>query len=422
MNNMQTESSTAYDAKEEDILAIYGDPVPEEQNEINLLTRRREFRPWHHPVKQIVRTYQWEALARKLLQNRDMENCDVLRYFTLPGADLLDVRVLAKACEPFRVRIEYFGFDSGSATRLPSESSGENGVDSQESSARWVSAESVLLQSGLITPNAVIYSDRLEDIAVEDSHAAMQLSQRAAFDIINIDACDHLAYCPKGRDRSMFHALEALLKHQMRARTPWLLFITTRADPELLGEPGMIFQEAIAQNLRVPGSNFGDALATCLEADEGRLFSELASIWTKQDARFLKLYSVGLSKYLLQFFHAQPSLPSNVELVSVYSYRVYTEEPDMLALAFRITPDGPRFFSPSTGGAAIVPPLEAKRAVYVPNQAKKIQDIDLALESEDSVREAAVNGTRDLLGSANYDVEEWGKWLENHEKRPMILK
>lgn len=406
------------DAQEEDILAVYGEPTTGVADLAQLVDRRREFQPWHHPVKQIVRARQWAALTKKLLQARAQGGTKVLRYFTLPGADLLDIRVLADVCAPLGVRIEYFGFNSGNPD--PEENTGvEVAPAHPQGNASWVTAESALLQAGRITPDAVIHSDRLEDIALADSHAAMQLSQRGTFDVINIDACDHLAYCPKGRVRNTFNALEALLKHQMGARSPWLLFVTTRAEPSLLGQPGIVFQDAITQNLRIPQSNFGASLAACLDADEGKLATELASVWGTHDSRFLKLYSVGLGKFLLQFFHAQPNLPADVELASVYAYRVHGEHPDMLALAFRITPDTPRVFAPNVGGAAIVPPLEPVRAAYVASQAIKLQDLDHVLESEADVRTEAINGTKALLQSANYDVDEWCKWLAGHDRRPM---
>jgi hypothetical protein len=420
MTDSQLAAAAGDDAQEEDILAIYGEQKPGMADLAQLAERRREFQPWHHPVKQIVRARQWAALTKKLLQSRVQGASNVLRYFTLPGADLLDIRVLAGVCEPLGVKIEYFGFDSGSST-AEENTEAENSSAHPQPGTSWVTAESALLQAGRITPDAVIHGDRLEDIAIADSHASMQLGQRATFDVINIDACDHLAYCPKGRARNTFDALGALLKHQMGARSPWLLFVTTRAEPNLLGQPGIVFQDAITQNLRMPQSNFGASLAACLEADEGKLATELASVWGTHDARFLKLYSVGLGKFLLQFFHAQPNLPANVELASVYAYRVHSQHPDMLALAFRITPDAPRVFAPNVGGAAVVPPLEPIRAAYVATQAMKLQDLDHALESEADVRTEAIEGTRALLQSANYDVGEWSKWLAGHERRPIII-
>lgn len=418
MTNAHLVPDNGEEVQDEDILAVYGEQNAGTEDLAAISDRRRDFKPWHHPVKQIVRTHQWAALTKKLIQARPQGVPSVLRYFTLPGADLLDVRVLAEICEPLSVKIEYFGFDAGSVQ--PDEAARAE-LAATHSHGAWITAESALLQAGRITPDAVILSDRLEDIALPDSQAAIQLSQRTPFDVINIDACDHLAYCPKGRTRNTFNALEALLEHQMRARSPWLLFVTTRAEPSLLGQPGIVFQNAITQNLGIPRSDFGASLASCLDADETKLAAGLASAWVTHDERFLRLYSIGLGKFLLQFFHAQPNLPANVELASIYAYRVHGEHPDMLALAFRITPENQRVFAPNVGGAAVVPNLEPARATYVAAQAKKLQDLDRVLEDDPDIRNKAVDSTKTLLQSANYDVTAWCKWLADHERRPMTV-
>lgn len=416
MNNSESASPSLKDVQEDDVLAIFGEA--DEMPDLAEVTSRHrtDFQPWHHPVKQIVRKRQWAALTKRLLDSRPAEAAKVLKYFTLPGSDLLDVRVLSEVCEPLGVKIQYFGFNSRSAN---SEEDAHANDGTAEVEGAWVTAESALLQAGRITPDAIVLSDRLEDIALKDSQAAEQLKLRGTFDVINIDACDHLAYCPKGRSHNMFDALQALLAHQMRASTPWMLFITTRAHPDLLGGPGLVFQDAVAQNLRIADSPFITALSDCLSADAGRFASELVSVWGTHDERFLKLYSVGLGKFLLQFFHAQPNLPANVELASVYAYCVYGDTPDMLALAFRITPDTPRVFAPNASGVTVVPGLEPERASKVAKQASKLQDLDRAILAEPELCAEAVEGTTALLESAKYDVSEWRKWLATHEQRPM---
>jgi hypothetical protein len=416
MINSELTPKIREDAQEDDILAIYGqDQVMADLVEI-AQRHRSDFQPWHHPVKQIVRKRQWAALTKRLLDARPAEASKVLRYFTLPGADLLDVRVLAEVCEPLDIKIQYFGFNARSAPVEGDHTAQEPTLDSE---GAWVTAESALRQAGRITADAIVLSDRLEDIAIEDSQAAQQLKLRAPFDVINIDACDHLAYCPKGRSHNMFDALQALLAHQMRANSPWMLFITTRAHPDLLGQPGLVFQDAISQNLRVANSPFRASLAECIDADAARFASELTSVWGAHDARFLKLYSVGLGKFLLQFFHAQPNLPANVELASVYAYCVHGDQPDMLALAFRISPDVPRVFAPSVGGVTVVPSLEPERASKVAKQAAKLQDLDYAIVNDTDLCTEAVSGTAALLESAKYDIPEWRRWLAAHEQRPM---
>ena len=395
---------------DDDLELVYGRQPRAEKEIVEAIQRKTAFKPWHHPVKQIVRAKQWASLTRRLIEDRAQHSAS-LRYFTLPGPDLLDVRVLSEVCEPLGVRIEYFGFDVG---QYPNEAH-----DGGQPVGEWINAESALRQAGRIAQDALILPDRLEDLAIEKSQASAQLRQRPTFDVINIDACDHLAYLPSGRSHNTFDALGALLKHQMLSRTPWLLFVTTRAQPDLLGNPGVQFQNAITQNLAMPG-DFHQALAASLGADPSKIGSSLTSAWGTHDATFLKLYSIGLGKFLLQFFN-QPNLPANVELASCYSYRVYNDEPDMLAIAFRITPDPPRVFPAGTGGTAAFALLEPARAVRLASQAQKLQDLDHVLANEESVRLEAVEGTRALLSAANYDVEAWGIWLAEHERRPMTV-
>lgn len=396
----------------EDLIATYGEGVTSVEEVVSSIERKTAYKPWHHPVKQIVRGRQWAALTKRLIEDRT-EASGKLRYFTLPGPDLLDVRVLADICHPLNVQIEYFGFDVAASPALEAE------AEAVQEGA-WINAESALRQSGRVSSEALILPDRLEDLALEASQASSQLRQRAPFDVINIDACDHLAYRPPGRAHNTFDALQVLLKHQMSSRMPWLLFISTRVEPDLLGAPQLAFQQAISQNLAAAGG-FGQTLAETLEAEESRLGTAIAAAWNIPGAKFLKLYSVGLAKFLLQFFHGQPNLPANVELASCYAYRVHGEEPDMLALAFRVIPDPPRVYAPTVGGAAIVPNLEPQRANRVAVRAARLQDLDYVLENETDVREEAVSGTEALLSAANYDVAGWKAWLAKHERRPMVV-
>lgn len=410
--NTATEGDQTND---DDLAAIYGEAQESSVDLDSLEKSKKGFAPWHHPIKQVVRNYQWAALTKRLIDAREPKQ-NILRYFTLPGPDLLDVRVLADVCAPHGIRVEYFGFDAAIA-----QSAEPTAQSNAAARTAAIMAEAVLRQADRITAEAVILPDRLEDIAHAGSQAAAQLSQRLPFDIINIDACDHLAYCPEGRSYSTFNALQALLRHQALARLPWLLFVTTRASPELLGEAGENFQQAIAANLALEDSGFGEILAACLDVDSAELGNALHQTWAASDKKFLKLYSIGLGKYLLQYFHNQPSLPANVELASAYAYRVHSTEPDMLALAFRITPDAMRHFPPSPIGNVSFPALEPARASKVVKRAEKLQDLDQELLTDEVVRLSAIEGTVALLKSAQYDINGWKDWLSKHSTRPMVV-
>ena len=177
--------------------------------------------------------------------------------------------------------------------------------------------------------------------------------------------------------------------------------------------------DEVSDNLSV-GSPFGPRLVAALGADETTIATAISSAWSTSGLSFLKLYSIGVGKFLLQFFHGQPNLPANVELASCYAYRVHdTGEPDMLALAFRVIPEPLRVYQPNVGGAAIVPELEPGRGARVVSQAQKLQDLDQAIANDETIFAEAVSGTISLLQSAHYDIVKWKSWLATHPRRPL---
>jgi hypothetical protein len=405
------DNADAPDAQEDEYVGSVFAPEPPE-SAVTAASLRTAFAPWHHPVKQIVRDYQWADLVRKLLdEHRTGDQRDTLRYFTLPGADLLDVRVLADALAGGETKIDYFGFDAGYDLER---------VEQADATGTYLAAESELRQAGRISDSAEILSDRLEDIARTGSHAAQRLAQRGVFDVVNIDACNHLGYVPSGRDKSIFDALERILAHQIKAERPWLLFVTTRANVSLLGGPTTKLQSAILKNIELH-PEFGHELAACIGGAAASIASDMNAHWSKQGFEFLKLFCVGLGKFFLQYYHAQLSLPARVELVSAYAYKVSSDEPDMLSLAFRITPHGLVVQPPSTGGAAVLAPIELPHALAIIARARKLWDLDSAIASDEEVRRDAVNGTRKLLAAANYDLTAWRDWLAELPIRPMQI-
>lgn len=408
MTNRTTRSEHPDELPEEDFAAAFGGATKIE----GLPVRRTEFLAWHHPVKQIVRDKQWAALVVDML-SAQTPRPKVLRYFTLPGPDLLDVRALSNVCRPMGVKIEYFGFD----LRAITEGSEDVGFRQERADAVYAVTSSVLRQEKRVTDESIVYADRLEDIAEPSSPASAHLRGQDHFDVVNIDACDHLAYVPKGRMRNTFDALQVLLHHQLLRRRPWLLYITTRAEPGLLGAAGLALQTAVQTNL-VDSPEFKQALAETIEAKLSTIASDLTTAWGVRDQRFLRLYCIGLGKYLLQYFD-QPNVPANVELSSVYAYRVHADEPDMLAIAFKITPEDHRVVPPM--GRRVLPfsSLEPIRGVRIARQAKNVRDLDHQLKTIDAVRNQAVIGTRALLEAANYDISEWVNWLESHDRRPL---
>jgi hypothetical protein len=394
---------------EEDFDAAFGGGATVPAAPAPDLGRKRRFAPWHLPVKQAVRQWQWADLTKELLVTLG-EETKVLRYFTLPGPDLLDVRVISKVCAGHEAAVELFGFD----TAVP-----EAGYEAAETGATTELDRAALRQAGRIVGDSTIVRGRLEAIAIENSQEANQLQLRWPFHVVNIDGCNHLTYRRGGGVANLFDALKHLMIHQLTARTPWLLFITTRCQPEYLSDARTEFEARISEN-RSLSDEFTEQLATLLGTSIDQLDQRLAQVWGVHDTQFVKLYCVGLGKFILQWFNGQAANPAKIELASAYAYRVASQEPDMLSLAFRVTPLGQRVFPPSTGGMVATPALEPQQAMQIVRKADRLWDLDLALGSDSALLGEVVGGTEDLLREANFDLDAWREYVDSHPRGALV--
>ncbi|HDR2372831.1 TPA: hypothetical protein QCH90_004292, partial [Enterobacter asburiae] len=72
---------------------------------------KNQFMPWHHPRKHLVRLEQWVYFINKLLDKhfKDKKN---LKYFSLPGDDLLDIRTIHdEICLERNITLQFLGFN-----------------------------------------------------------------------------------------------------------------------------------------------------------------------------------------------------------------------------------------------------------------------------------------------------------------------
>lgn len=364
---------------------------------------KAEFQPWHHPVKQIVRDEQWAKLVARLFDEEGVPPDGVLRYLTLPGNDLLDVRVVAEACVG-RATVRYLGF---------------NNWDGANDVAPWTESQATLQQESLADPQSLIVPDRIEDIAAMGSNAATHLAQHLPFDVINLDACSHLAFVRPGRTTSLFDALGRIVEHQLRAQRTWLLFVSTRASTANVGDgPKAQFDAALAENLAA-ADEFGQVLRSTVELGDGDIAARLHAAWGVDGPPFLRLFAICLGKHILRFIHAQPSFQAKVELASIYCYRVKQGLPDMLAMAFRIRPGPLRIAVPGVQLAPV--PAEPRFAIGIARRAARMYDLDDELVKDAALLQQAVQGTERLLQACNYDLDAYRQWLENHPERPIKI-
>jgi hypothetical protein len=389
MTDMQDEGDEADDGLDE----------LNQSEAVHALAPAKEFAAWHHPRKQFVRIQQWCAEVRKLIPQLGLGNGEPFRYLTLPGNELLDVRALHGVCAALNVKLRYLGFNSV-APNTPDQIE----LALSQSEVRGLSA---------IDEFSGVIEDRLETVSNDRSPGSLRARQAGPFHAINLDLCDSIAFREIGHSKgSPLEATGKLLQLQLQASTPWLLFITTKAQPSLVGDFARDgFMRALNSNAEA-SDEFRGKLAELVSGDLDQLDAELAAAWGNQDTRFLRLFCTGLGKWLLGILaHAAP--PRQLTLLSSCYYQSGPDGPDMLSLAFLCGAPVQAVNDP----AAILPvaaqptvPSEIDCALQLTDGIGAMFDLDARLTSDQALREKLIAQAGRLMATARYSETEYQTW------------
>lgn len=366
---------------------------------VHALAPPKEFAAWHHPRKQFVRIRQWCAEVRKLIPRLALGNGEPFRYLTLPGNELLDVRALHGVCAALDVKLRYLGFNSvGPNTPEQIE------LALSQSEVRGLSA---------IDEFSVVIEDRLETVANDRSPGSLRARQAGPFHAINLDLCDSIAFREIGHSKgSPLEATGKLLQLQLQATKPWLLFITTKAQPALVGDFARDgFMRVLNSNAEA-SEEFRSKLADLVTVDLDQLDAELAAVWGNQDTKFLRLFCTGLGKWLLGIL-ANAAPPRQLTLLSSCYYQSGPDGPDMLSLAFLC--EAPP--QPVNDPAAILPaattsamPSEVDCALQLTEGFTAMFDLDAHLAADLTLREKLITQAGRLMATARYSETEYESW------------
>ncbi|GGE53118.1 hypothetical protein GCM10007276_32700 [Agaricicola taiwanensis] len=359
---------------------------------------KTDFKAWHHPRKQYVRIEQWCAEVRKLIPALGLSLGDPFKYLTLPGNELLDVRALNGVCDRAGVKLRYLGFNSV-------------GAQTPEAVELALSQSEVRSLSS-IDEHSKVLDYRLEAIANRRSPAHEVTMRAGPFHAINLDLCESIAFREIGhRKGSSLEAAGKLLELQLQSAKPWLLFITTKAQPDLIADFARDgFMHALDANSRASEA-FKAKLIEMLASKIEELDTDIRSAWTRQDVRFLKLFSAGLGKWMLGIL-ARASPPRGISLLSGCYYQSGTSGPNMLSLAFRC--DGavqvlqdPTAILPAPEEAARATEVEA--ALALADTAIAMFDLDAHVRQSE-VLEKLVDKSGRLLASARFGEDAYRSW------------
>ena len=366
------------------------------------VTGGREFAPWHHPRKQFVRIKQWCAEVNRLIPMLGLAQGDPFRYLTLPGNELLDVRALHGVVQSRGVTLRYTGFNSV-------------GQDTPAQAELALSQSEVLALSAIDRFSTVL-EDRLEAVAHDRSPASIRTKQEGPFHAINLDLCDSISFREIGHARgSPLEATGKLLELQLQAATPWLLFITTRAEPGLVGAFARSgFDKALSVNMAA-SEEFRTKLSELISSDLDRLDSDLEAAWGNQDSAFLRVFCTGLGKWLLSIL-ANAVPPRELTMLSSCFYQSGPHGPDMLSLAFLCgapvqTIVDPFSILPAPPQAAVV--SEVASALRLAEQVGQMFDLDALLADDKPLQEKLIGQASRLMMQARYEQTKYENWARS---------
>jgi hypothetical protein len=367
---------------------------------------RRTFKPWHRPRKQWIRRYQWhDPLLEMLRETHFPADGRIMRYLSLPGEDLLDVRVLREACEQAGVDLRFTGLNSvGPGTARDVQ------LNMAESQVRGLAH----IHSG-----SSILRERFESVANTGSLAFGEVRNGGPFHAVNIDLCDHIARRAQGeRQPTVIDALAQVIQLQLRnAMHPWLLFVTTRVAPGQVDAGNLAaLVQAISDNVGA-SADFGERAAALLQTEAGRLTAALADPNVLDPRSFLNLFALGFGKWLLRFVGAAHP-ERTLRMLPGCFYSVVPERPDMLSLGFRCeVAQAPAVDRYNLVGdrAAAARMSEVDLGICLAEETEQLFDLDEMLVQDSQLTDAVTAEAADLLRSAHYDVDGqpgYRGWLE----------
>lgn len=404
-----------------DFNADFGDPddsfekgiAPTSTDHVNFEVRTK-FLPWHKPRKQWVRSKQWADSIGRLIDNLDLVTSQrPVRYLSLPGPDLLDVRSIQPVCEAKNVPLQFLGLNSGD--------------DNPE-----IGLEAALLNRvrslPFIDPASEVVKDRLEQLAVNKSVAyARVISAQRSFDVVNIDLCGSFAEGPTGvRGGNIVNALFSLLHHQANHRQDdWLFFITTRSNKDMVDPQTMVrLVDAVNEILGEKPELKEELLASgiVMESDltDGRIDIEKLSTNSYSNS-----FALGLSNWVIHsLLRAERSWQA--DMLPHYEYHVLLEDPscDMLSLGFyckRVRVPHTDEFGLARVDDNIPEPqpdaikLRARRLIQ--RRIAQREDLDRKLYQQPDLYKECLDTSASLLGSSSYDEAKYREWAADEETK-----
>lgn len=361
------------------------------------------FLPWHKPRKHWVRRYQWGLESKRLIEELELSNKRALRYMTLPGPDMLDVRFLHTVCQDMNTKLSFIGYIHADQNDLLE-------LELSESEVR----DMQYLDSG----TSRVVQDDFQTLADPSSVGSSAVINGASFDVINIDLCKCVGeFEPEDKQRSYFDSIRQLFTLQVKKRVvdePWLFFITTRADfdrvcPKSRQGFFQLLIDACTKSGSLLGSlknHFGVTMNDLIACRDGKMSKTFP---------FEKIFAIALGEWIA---HVLDNFAPKVRVQLLDSSRAYgvknPSDYDMLSLAFRCetvfhdTTD----HSGLSGEKGAVAPVQYDQFLSVSQMVSAIADIknlDSVFASYGLYNNLTEQAAQ-FMGSARFNEDKYRDW------------
>jgi hypothetical protein len=368
-----------------------------------------KFQPWHKPRKQYVRVEQWlrhvEGIVSKLgLQS--FTDGEPLRYMTLPGPDLLDIRMVADFCSSRSIKLRYTGFCQS--------------TDTEERRLRQNVNEFSITHKDAVVSSSKVVRSRLQDVGIKNSEAAVEMVKGGPFDVVNIDACEPLAGNDENVSGRLVDAIRSITGYQLaHRRKPWVLLLTTPIQADSISKQSMTaLNEQVIQNTKNDAS-FSDELSMRFQDGED-VAAYLERVSQTTGEGLLSIFALGIAKWLI---HLAEQAKFQVKKMSGYSYSMFRKPPydvNMVSLCFLFEPSEITIHD-RTGLTANAQPAEKSGDQPISThlralrRAFDIENLDLKLQADAAKNQEMVFLSKELLKRVGYpvddEVEGYDAWL-----------
>jgi hypothetical protein len=362
------------------------------------------FQPWHRPRKQYVRDHQWIRELGFLARDLHLDGTE-LRYLTLPGDDLLDVRhIHDEICIDHDLKLRYLGFNTSATTRDPS------------GSAMNSSIFAIRQLKNVHHESRVIVED-IRKVGVERSVSWQTVRQAGKFHAVNLDLCGGFADGVSGPGlASYFRALDWIMSNQGSSQEESLLFLTTRIDESSISDSSHEALNSLTVQLLKDCARYAEQMeqAFGMSQDIGarELENQIASP---------TLFVLGLISWLTMCAIRNGL---SVSVKSLMSYRTGSDhgDDDIISIALRLKPNP--MLHPDPTGLSVAPSLQptadqklCSQSDGVPARVSETRRVDEMLKTDYALFQAAYASAAKLLGESGYDEAAYSDWVMSESER-----